>query len=123
MYSIYELKTMFLKSVSDAVGSKIKYASWFEGSDDAAVPAPTHEEHARAVNGSKMASLEDHFDPVWICSQSSFNIGSMIVEKGISGSMFTILSIAGKDVVFHEACSYRGEPTTVKLVIDELLKS
>ena len=47
------------------------------------------EERAKAASMSwpNVATLQDHFGPAWICSQSGFNVGSMIVEKGITDAV------------------------------------
>jgi hypothetical protein len=120
-FSIQQLKSMFLKSASDVVGATVEFSSWFEGEK---TPDAADHQPARAATGPKMAKLEDHSDPVWICNSRGFKIGSIVIEKSVQGSsMYTIFEIADKHAVLYEALSYTGEPVKVNIGIDELLSN
>ena len=73
------------------------------------------------------ATIQNHFDPVWMCAQSGFKLGSKVIEKGIEASserpgIFVIFSI-GETVMLHEACHYGGDPVKANISVEELLRN
>ena len=107
MYKLVEMKKLFLKGVSEVVGKSVEYPKWFQvGEDSTDEPAPAK----AATHAPRMATISDHSDPTWVCSQSGFSVGVMVVEKGIEikpENIFAIFTIDEK-VVLHQACSFVG---------------
>ena len=122
MYNVVEMKKLFLKGISEVVGKSIEYPNWFQVDEDSTdEPAPAK----AATHAPRMATISDHSDPTWVCSQSGFSVGVMVVEKGIEitpENIFAIFTIDEK-VVLHQACSFVGNPQKVVISIDELLKN
>ena len=120
-YSITELKTLFLKGVSDVVGKSVEFPKWF--GEDEQIIEPASE--AAKVHAPKMATISDHYDPKFVCSISGFNIGTLVVEKGVETTPESIYAIFTIDdsVVLHQACNFAGLPRKVAVSIDELIKN
>ena len=128
MYTFLDIKKLFLKDLGALLGKTIEYPKWF-GDDEQDSAAKTEETERSASEPAKasFATLQNHFDPVWMCAQSGFKLGSKVIEKGIEASserpgIFVIFSI-GETVMLHEACHYGGDPVKANISVEELLRN
>ena len=82
IYNVAEIKKLFLKGVSDIVGKSIEFPKWFDA-DEKGISVEPDPAMATKVHAPKMATISDHYDPKLVCSSSGFNVGTMVVEKGV----------------------------------------
>ena len=130
VYSFMDIKKHFLKDLGALLGKTIEYPKWFCDDDDdddqdSLLPETDATEPSGAVK--TFATIENHFDPIWMCGQSGFKLGSKVIEKGIESSserpgIFVIFSI-GETVALHEACHYGGAPVRANVSVEELLRN
>ena len=121
VYTVKEMQKHFLNGMSAIVGKSVEFPKWFGDGEEE--PSLTAEPAVQAVHVPKMATMDDHSDPVWVCQQKGFKVGSTIVEKGIetsSENIYVIFTI-GENVRLHQACSFSGNPRKVAISVDELL--
>ena len=124
VYSMVDIKKNFIKDLGVLIGKKIEYPKWFDA-DGASSPEPS--ESVVKHTTPKMATIEDHFDPTWICGQSGYKLGTNVVEKNVASTperpgIFVIFSI-GETVALHEACNYSEAPVRANISVEELLKN
>ena len=121
-YTFLEMKKQFLKGISEIVGKSVEFPKWFGDDEDTKEPST---EPVQAVHVPKMATMEDHSDPTWICLQKGFKVGSTVTEKGIdiNGESYYVIFTIGAYVRLHQACSFSGNPRKVAISVEELLKN
>jgi hypothetical protein len=126
VYTFLDIKKLFLKDLGASLGKTIEYPKWF-GDDEQDSLLPETDETEPSVAVKAFATIQNHFDPVWMCAQSGFKLGSKVIEKGIEASserpgIFVVFSI-GETVTLHEACHYGGAPVRANISVEELLRN
>ena len=126
VYTFLDIKKLFLKDLGALLGKTIEYPKWFgDDEQESLVPETDETEPSEAVKA--FATIQNHFDPVWMCAQSGFKLGSKVIEKGVEASserpgIFVVFSI-GETVTLHEACHYGGAPVRANISVEELLRN
>jgi hypothetical protein len=125
IYTIDEMKKLFLNGVSAVVGKQIEFPKWFAAHEDTKVEEAVQAKTVAKEHVPKMATISDHYDHAFVCGVSGFKVGTMVVEKGVEvqpESIYTIFAI--DDVVtLYQACSFSCNPKKVTISIDEMLKN
>jgi len=120
-YSFAEAKQLFLDGLSEVVGTTIQYSKWTDAKKPASAAAA-----APAAAATRIASLSDHSDPVWIAKQAGFEVGKTVVEKGVASDtskgvkLWAIFSI-GEKVSVQQMCSYTDSLHKAEIDLPEFL--
>ena len=135
VYTWRQIREAFIAGVAVAVGSPVTFDKWddyLDDDDDDNAPA-AHKVKAcmqsKSVSAdtgpTTLATLDDHSDPVWICSQAGFTVGGQVVEKKIEAApehLYVIFQIE-EEVQLRQVVSYCGAPRKVSVSIKELLNN
>ena len=121
VYTLVQIRSMFLDDLSLVVGKKVTYSEWGPEAPANRAPSDTAPTLAKKAN---VATLSDHNNPIWVAGQHGFTIGKMVVEKLADSSptgLFTVFKI-GDSIELHQVCSYNDAPAKVELSLQELVE-
>ena len=92
---------MFLNCVSDVVGKQIEFPKWFDADEVTKVEAEVQAKTAAKEHVPKMAAISNHYDPVWVCSNSGFAVGTLVVEIGVESWPEVFLQLLQSMMMSH----------------------
>ena len=123
VYTMDELKAMFLADTSKLLKNPVKFDKWQVKSEAAKAAGGEPKQASQSTKLVNPASLKDHSDPVWVVGQAGFKIGSVVMEKQTEYSpeaLYTIMSV-DKNIGLHQAISYTGSPMQISITMSELM--
>ena len=125
-WSMNEIKSMFLGSLSDLVHAPVVCATWkdVEATTNTNRSDPASSRDAPSL--ANAASLSDLHSATWLAKQKGFTVGKCIYEKQTEPKtiyMITRINDAKQEVSVREACNYTPELKAGKVELKCLLEN